>query len=48
VAKQEYIEVIVQGKFKFDSRKVIVQGKGMLKNDIYNTIECFAKHITFI
>ena len=48
VAQQEYIEVVIQGKFKFDTRKVIVQGKGTMKKDIYNTIESLGKYITFV
>ena len=48
VGPQEYIEVVIQGKFKFDLRKVIIQGKGTMKNDIYNTIESSGKYITFV
>ena len=47
IGKQEYIEITVKGKFKFDSQIVIIKGKGIKKNNIYQTVECLGKNITF-
>ena len=48
IDKQKYIEVTIQGKFYFDSKKVIIKGKGIQLNNIYRTVECFGKNIEFI
>jgi hypothetical protein len=47
VKKNKYIEVIVCGGIKFDSRKVFVKGKGRIINKLYNTIECWCSYVTF-
>ena len=48
VDKQKYIEIVIKNPNKFDSQKVIVKGKGKLKNNIYGTIECYGNNIEFI
>ena len=40
VEKQKYIEIVIKNPNKFDSQKVIVKGKGKLKNNIYNFFIC--------
>lgn len=47
VDAKKYIELSISGKFYFDSRKVIVKGKGIMKLGIYKTIECMGKDIEF-
>ena len=48
IGKQEYIELIISGNFKFNSQIVIIKGKGKKKNNIYGTIECKGKDVEFI
>ena len=48
VEKHKYIEVLVSGNFQYDSRKVIIKGKGLETNKLYNTINCKSKDIVFI
>ena len=48
VSKHHYIEIIVSGKFYFDSRKVMVKGHGIEQATLYKTIECYAKDVEFI
>ncbi len=47
VEKKKYIEVIVVGNIKFDSRKVMIKGKGKLTNKLYSTIECWSNYVSF-
>ena len=48
VGKHKYVEVIVKGNFKFNSRKVMVKAKGKKINDVYGTIECYDNQVEFI
>ena len=48
VGKQHYIEILISGSYKFNNEKVIIKGKGKMKNKLYTTIECYSKNITFI
>ena len=48
VNKHKYVEVIVKGNFKFNSRKVMVKAKGKKINDVYGTIECYDNQVEFI
>ena len=48
VDKHKYIEIIVSGNFYFDSRKVIIKGTGIKKDNVYKTIESKAENIQFI
>lgn len=48
VDKQIYKEIVITGKFNYTTEKVIVKGKGKLRNDLYNTIECEGKDVEFM
>mgnify|MGYP003687126067 CR=1 FL=1 len=48
IGKQEYIDIIVNGNYNFNSQKVIIKGKGKRRDNIYQTVECFSKNIEFI
>lgn len=48
VEKQKYIEVIVTGSFKFNSKKVMIKGKGRMSNKLYSTIDCWSNYVQFI
>ena len=45
VAKQTYIEIILSGNFYYDSKKILIKGKGKLINKLYETIECSSENI---
>ncbi len=47
VGKQKYIEIVIIGRFYFDSQKIIAEGMGRKINKIYGTIECAGKNIIF-
>ena len=44
VEKQHYVNILVSGKFNFDTRKSIIKGRGIMQND---TIECLANNVEF-
>ena len=44
IDKHKYIEIIINGYFDYDNRKVIVKGKGIIKQ----SIECESNDISFI
>ena len=48
VDKQKYIEVLVTGDIKFDSRYIVIKGKGKKSKNIYESIECLSYHVEFI
>ena len=48
IGKNKYIEVVKSNFNNFDSRKVIVKGKGKLINHLYGTHECYGRNIVFI
>lgn len=48
VGKHKYCEVVIAGRFYFDSRKLLVKGEGILKNNLYKTIECEGNKVEFI
>ena len=48
IGSQKYIEVTVTGNFHFDSRKVIIKGKGKKLNNVYGTVQCIADNIEFM
>lgn len=48
VSKQCYKEIIVNQPFSYNSNKVIIKGKGIMKNELYQTIECKGRDIEFI
>ena len=45
VGKQKYIEILVEGNFYYDNKKVIAKGKG---KKVKNTIVCSADDVKFI
>ena len=45
VKKHKYIEVIINGKFYYDSKKVLIKGQGKLINKLYETIECSGENV---
>ena len=48
VGKKKYIEVLISGNFYYSTEKVIVEGWGLMVNNLYQTIECFPRNIEFI
>ena len=48
VFEGSYKEIVITGKFNYTTEKVIVKGKGKLRNDLYNTIECEGKDVEFM
>jgi len=48
VGKGHYIEVVVKGDTYYNTKKVIVQGKGELVNKLYKSYECETKNVSFI
>ena len=48
VDKNKYIEVLITGRFKYTSQNVIIKGMGKKKKNLYGTIECLGKFISFI
>ena len=48
VGKKKYIEIIISGKFYYDSRHIIVRGKGKEINKLYGTLDCLSDNISFV
>ena len=48
VGRRKYIEIVVVGKFYFDSQKIMAKGRGKCVNTIYGTIECNGADVCFI
>ena len=48
VGKGHYIEIIIKGDTYYNTKKVIVQGKGELVNKLYKSYECETENVSFI
>ena len=45
IGKHKYLEILVDGNLYFDSRVVMIEGYGIIMNNIYNTIQCKSDNI---
>jgi hypothetical protein len=50
ISEKTFIEVLVNGRTNYNTKKVLVQGRGALKRecDHFPAIECKAKEMMFI